>query len=48
MESSFFAQPVILFAYWLAANMDRKELHGKWSLPGYHKELDIILSDIDG
>jgi len=44
----FFAQPVLLFVYWLAAHIDIKDLHKRWPLPGYNKELNTILSDIDG
>ncbi|MEI6746649.1 MAG: RelA/SpoT domain-containing protein [Methylococcaceae bacterium] len=47
VESSFFAQPVVLFVYWLAANIDKKELQRKWSLPGYYGELETVLSDMD-
>lgn len=42
----FFAQPVALFAYWLAQNMDIKELARRWPLPGYQLDLQVILSDL--
>lgn len=47
-SNAFFAQPALLFVYWLAANTDIKDLHKRWPLPGYNKELETILSDIDG
>lgn len=46
-SNSFFAQPALLFVYWLADHTDIKDLHKRWPLPGYNKELDTILSDID-
>lgn len=46
-SNSFFSQPGLLFVYWLAANMDKNDLHKRWPLPGYNKELDLILSDMD-
>lgn len=45
--SPFFAQPVVLFVYWLAVHMDIKDLTRRWPLPGYQKELQFILSDLD-
>lgn len=43
----FFAQPIILFVYWLAAHKDRKDLDKHWPLPGYIRELETLLSDMD-
>lgn len=42
----FFAQPAVLFAYWLAENIDIKELVRRWPLPGYQQDLQVILSDL--
>lgn len=46
-SSPFFAQPVVLFVYWLAVQTDTKDLIRRWPLPGYHQELQFILSDLD-
>lgn len=46
-SSPFFAQPVVLFVYWLAVHLDIKDLIRHWPLPGYQQELQIILSDLD-
>ncbi|EFR2063223.1 RelA/SpoT domain-containing protein [Salmonella enterica] len=42
----FFAQPVVIFTYWLAINEDSNELQQEWPLPGYLDELRMILSDV--
>ena len=47
-SNAFFAQPALLFVYWLAAHTDIKDLHNRWPLPGYINDLETILSDIDG
>lgn len=42
----FFAQPVVIFTYWLAINEDSNKLQQEWPLPGYLNELRMILSDV--
>lgn len=46
LSKFFFAQPGLLFAYWLADTMDKKDLQKRWPLPGYNNDLDVILSDL--
>lgn len=45
--SPFFSQPVVLFVYWLVNHLDINDLKKRWPLPGYVKELEIVLSDLD-
>ncbi len=44
----FFAQPVSVFIYWLIDKAGPDKVHKCWPLPGYWRELEIILSDLDG
>lgn len=46
-SSPFFSQPVVLFVYWLVNQLDINDLKKRWPLPGYQKELEIVLSDLD-
>lgn len=46
-SNPFFAQPVVLLIYWLVINVDIKDLIRRWPLPGYQRELDVVLSDLD-
>jgi ppGpp synthetase/RelA/SpoT-type nucleotidyltranferase len=45
--SLFFAQPIILFVYWVADEIDTDDLKNRWPLPGYLRDLEIIFSDLD-
>ncbi|MGM3181529.1 GTP pyrophosphokinase [Dickeya oryzae] len=46
MANLFFAQPVVIFAYWIAITEDSSKLQSEWPLPGYLNELRMILSDV--
>jgi len=41
-----FSQPCILFVYWLASQLDSKEMLSKWPLPGNINGLELVLSDL--
>ncbi|CNK96935.1 GTP pyrophosphokinase [Yersinia kristensenii] len=41
-----FSQPSILFAYWLANNLDSGILLARWPLPGYLAAIQKVLSDL--
>lgn len=41
-----FAQPCILFVYWLANQIDSGEILSKWPLPGNIGGLELVLSDL--
>lgn len=43
----FYAQPILLFVYWMASEMDPDEVTRRWPLPGYLRELEMIFSDLD-
>lgn len=43
----FYAQPILLFVYWIVSEMDPDEVKRRWPLPGYLRELDMIFSDLD-
>ncbi|WP_447831204.1 GTP pyrophosphokinase [Aeromonas salmonicida] len=43
----FYAQPILLFVYWMVSEMDPDEVKRRWPLPGYLRELDMIFSDLD-
>lgn len=45
--SPFFAQPVSLFVYWLVLEIGPDNVHSRWPLPGYWRELNLIFSDLD-
>jgi ppGpp synthetase/RelA/SpoT-type nucleotidyltranferase len=44
-ERIIFAQPSILFVYWLTIEIDLDTLKKRWPLPGCINDLNIILSD---
>jgi hypothetical protein len=46
-NSHFFAQPVSLFIYWLILSEGADIVSKDWPLPGSHRDLKIIFSDLD-
>lgn len=45
--NDFFAQPMVLIAYWLANHMDTDDFQKRWPLPGYLRDMNILFSDLD-
>lgn len=42
-----FSQPVVLFVYWLAMKQDVDQILQTWPLPGFLRDLKMVLSDLD-
>lgn len=45
-EDLFFAQPCILFVYWLVDAQGPDEVFRAWPLPGYATELELVCADL--
>lgn len=42
-----FSQPVVLFVYWLVTKRDVDQVLRTWPLPGFSRDLNTVLSDLD-
>lgn len=42
-----FSQPVVLFVYWLVTKRDVDQVLQAWPLPGFLRDLNLVLSDLD-
>jgi putative GTP pyrophosphokinase len=42
-----FSQPVVLFVYWLVTQRDVDQVLQAWPLPGFLRDLNMVLSDLD-
>lgn len=42
-----FSQPVVLFVYWLVMKQDVDQILQTWPLPGFLRDLNMVLSDLD-
>lgn len=42
-----FSQPIVLFIYWLVAKHDVDQVLQTWPLPGFLRDLNMVLSDLD-
>ena len=45
--TGLFSQPTVLFVYWLVTQRDVDNIVQTWPLPGFSKDLNMILSDLD-
>lgn len=46
-STGLFSQPTVLFVYWLVMQRDVDNIIQTWPLPGFSKDLNLILSDLD-
>lgn len=42
-----FSQPIVLFVYWLVTQRDVDQILQTWPLPGFLRDLSMVLSDLD-
>jgi putative GTP pyrophosphokinase len=42
-----FSQPIVLFVYWLVTKRDVDQVLQTWPLPGFLRDLNMVLSDLD-